>query len=955
MGTTATVGLRKWILRAFVQSALIPLLLVETVLIATYLFSNGAIRDAQISYLRDSAREELQASAALEANIIDEQLADISELTELYRNMVGRALAEPAAAPLDLALSPDGVHYSSADHGGAALFYSNHIPAARHDLEKAARLSRLDPLMKELKDANPLVASLYFNSWDSLNHIYPWFNTLEQYPHDMDIPAFNFYYQADAQHNPGRGVVWTDVYLDPAGHGWMMSAIAPVWRGDFLEGVSGMDITVGGIVEQIDQLKVPWNGYAMLVSGDLSIMALPRAGEDDFALRELKEHSYNEAISRELFKPADFSLNKRAETQALASAIGERQSGQLRVMLGGRPHLVAWDTIARTGWRLLTVVDEADIFTQTDQLAQRYANIGYLLIAGLVLFYVVFLGFMWQRSRELSRQLLRPITGLSRMMDEIGRGLWRPQPVESPIVELDRLSGHALAMGEQLESSEDQRDRAQRRLELVLESATEGLWELDLERKSIELRGRFAERFGLPGTVLELSQFSARVHADDLTALRAALQGVQDGLSDYYEAEIRYADAQGRYRWLLVRGRVLERDPATAAVHLMAGTLVDIETLKRVQVELRLASQEAQAASQAKSRFMSSVTHELRTPLNAILGFTQLLRMEHPPVAGQRDHLEEILLASHHLNQLVGDLLDWSSLQAEKPSFKLQALNVRELFTDCAELIRAQAENLGLSVHLELPAADVHVLAEPRRLRQVLLNLLSNAIKYNRAGGRITLSCQEHGERLRLLVEDTGLGLDAAQQAMLFEPFQRLGRENTAIQGTGIGLVLSRDLASLMGGQIGVQSEQGVGSCFWVELARPAAPEAAVSSMPARRVIYADAEIQGRQRVQAALDGLVSWRAAVDAADLLQLLQHEPADLLLLDQHLPGAELGELLRQIRQDPRLAGMLVVLLCAPGQAADLMLLNCQGLLGKPVDIDELLGLVEALLGPEVEHVK
>ena len=248
---------------------------------------------------------------------------------------------QPAVSAPTLAITESGVRYSPQDTGGAAFFYSAATPAAQQDLNKAARLAMLDPLMRELKQSSPLVASLYFNSWDSLNHIYPWFRTPDQYPHDMVIPYFNFYYLADAAHNPTREVVWTNVYLDPAGQGWMMSAVAPVYRGDFLEGVSGVDITVGGILEQINQLQVPWDGYAMLVSQDLNIMAMPKAGEDDFALNELTTHSYEEAIRREMFKPEDFNLGKHAQTRVLAEAMAREPQGVQSVSLGGRTHMVA--------------------------------------------------------------------------------------------------------------------------------------------------------------------------------------------------------------------------------------------------------------------------------------------------------------------------------------------------------------------------------------------------------------------------------------------------------------------------------------------------------------------------------------------------------------------------------------------------------------------------------------
>ncbi len=821
--TSKPIGLRQWIWRAFVRSALIPLVLVETALIAIYLLTNNAIRDAQVEHLRETALNDLQAAVSLESRLISEQLSQVSSLTQLYRNLTAQALQGVAPGQVaELALSDEGVRYSPSDDGGAAVFYSNATAPERHDLQKIARLRQLEPLMKEIEARNPLVASLYFNSWDSFNHIYPWFFTLDQYPADMDIPKYNFYYLADAKHNPSRGVVWTDVYLDPAGHGWMMSATAPVYRGDFLEGVVGIDITVSGILEQIGQVQVPWGGYAMLVSDDLSIMALPEPGEADFGLAELTEHSYLDAIRREVFKPEDFQLDRRPETAELAAAISGASSGVQQVMLGGRPQLVAWTTVAQTGWHLLAVVDEAAVFRQTNALASRYQQIGYLLIAGLVLFYIGFFALMWLRARQLSGALLTPIAGISRMLGEIGVGRWQPQPAQSQIRELDEMCRHTQDIGSRLAYSESERWEAQRRLELVLESATESLWEYDMPNHRLRIRGGMGTRFGLPSGQLSDSEFRRRIHPDDLPQALAQIERVSRGLQQRYEAEYRFADTQGHYHWLLSRGRVLEHDPDTGVAKILAGTHVDIDALKRVEEELRAATLQAQAASEAKGRLLSGISHELRTPLNAILGFAQLMRMDCDDESQSEaaEYLDEILLASRHLNQLLGEILEWSSLQNEPAQLELQAVDVCKLMRECAELVSLEVQQRGLHLQLQLPDEPLQVLAEPRRLRQVLLNLLSNAMKYNVPDGHISLRTETSPGHVRLLVEDTGLGIEPAQQAQVFEPFQRLGRENSMIQGTGIGLSLCLEFARLMNGQLGLHSEPGVGSRFWIELPR---------------------------------------------------------------------------------------------------------------------------------------
>lgn len=966
MTDNRTVRLRSWMWRAFVQSALIPLLLVETVLIAIYLLSNSAIRDAQVEYLRETARSDLRLGARQESRVIDQQLSAISALTRMYGNEVGGALRDPKTAPLsaNLALTPTGVHYSPKDDGRPAVFYSAaHWKNNGHDLAKLAKLEHVDGLMRQIKAENPLVAAIYLNTWDSLNYIYPWFLTPEQYDHDMPIPEYNFYYLADAKHNPERKVVWTDVYVDPAGQGWMMSAIAPVYRGDFLEGVVGIDLTVGTILNEISNLEVPWKGYAVLVSADLNIMALPKVGESDFGLTELTDFTYNEAISRELYKPSDFNLGKRADTRTLAQAMKGSPAGIQALSLGGKAHLVAWATIEQTGWRLMTVVAEEDIFEQTNALAARFTQIGYLLIAGLAFFYLVFFTYMWLRSRSLSARLEKPIIGVSSMMDQIGNGLWNPAKAVSEISEFDAMAQHASVMGQRLGQSEDEQQRAQQRIDLVLEGTTESIWEQDLRANTITLRGRLVKRFGLSGETVSEEEFRAHGHPEDLPAVLEAKQLAIDGVQDFYYSEYRFADAAGNYHWLLSRGRVLERDPVTGKALLVGGTHHDIDALKNTEMELRAASIEAQAASVAKSRFISSMTHELRTPLNAIQGFAQLMRMQHPPGSGDNEpeYIDEILSASNHLNQVIGDILEWSSAQGEQPVLDLQPVGLREVMLASAELVRVEVERAGLSLNLDLPSDELYVVADQRRLRQVILNLISNAIKYNSPDGQVTLTYQNAGKDVRIIVEDTGMGIGAELQGQLFQPFQRLGRENTAILGTGIGLSLCREFAGLMGGRMGVSSHPGIGSSFWIEL--PLAPAASPSSPshspvppspvpssaahPLPRVFVVEDDPASQFLVKKALEGLASIEVIADGREALARIIDSPPNLLLLDINLPGINGEEVLRVLRSNSGTRSIKVIVLSGVVGHGQMQAMDCQGFLAKPLDGVELRRLVGAVL--------
>lgn len=960
--TDSRIGLRQWIWRAFLHSALIPLLLVETVLIAAYLLTNSAIRDSQVDYLRESARSDLRVVARQESRVVNEQLSAISALTRMYANEVGSALRDPRPVSLtkNLALTDTGVHYSPKDDGRPAVFYSSaYWKKSGHDLTKLAKLEHVDGLMRQIKTENPLVSALYFNAWDSLNYIYPWFLTPEQYDHAMPIPEYNFYYLADAKHNPKREVVWTDVYVDPAGQGWMMSAIAPVYRGDFLEGVVGLDVTVGTILDEISTLDVPWNGYAVLVSGELNIMALPKAGESDFGLTELTDFTYNEAINKELYKPSDFNLGKRKDTLQLARAMQSSPAGIVELPLAGKPHLVAWTTIDQTGWRLMTVVAEEDIFRKTNELAGQYTKIGYLLIIGLVLFYAVFFTYMWLRARQLSTRLQQPMAGVSEMLKRIGAGDWRPQRVSSEIAELDDMAAGAGAMGLQLEQSESDRADALQRLEVVLEGATESLWEQDLRNDTVKVRGRLASHYGLSGECVPEPEFRSHVHPDDLPRAIAVKQPVIDGPNDHYASEFRFADGQGNYHWLLSRGRVLERDPLTGRAVLIAGTHLNIDELKCTEVELREASIEAEAASKAKSRFISSMTHELRTPLNAIQGFAQLMRMQKPktPDCEEYDYLDEIVSASSHLNQLVGDILDWSSLQADAPKADLVPVDIRGVMQDCAELVRVQVEEKGLVFNLDLPTSDCQVLADSRRLRQVLLNLVSNAIKYNTPGGQVTLSFQTGAGHVRLIVEDTGLGIPPELQDQLFQPFQRLGRENTAILGTGIGLSLCREFAHLMRGRMGVHSEPGIGSSFWIELPLIGRDgdfaSAPATDGPLPSVFYVEDDPASQFLVGKALADIAEVHMVSDGRVALERILATPPALVLLDFNLPGLNGEGVLRQLRQHAHTRDLPVVVLSAAAEAERVLDMDCQGLLAKPIDIQELRGLVAAILHKGENH--
>ena len=444
------ISTQTWVWQAMIRSGLIPLVLVESVLIIVFIMSNHFISAENMNYIYKEANSELLSSANREASVIKEKLLSISRVTALYRNEVTRVLSETEnnkniIESNNLALSENGVLYSRNDLGGAASFYSS-IQKIK-DKSKIYKLSSLDSLMKQIKENNNIVASVYFNSWDSYNRIYPWFSTVGQYPSDMDIQKYNFYYLANKENNPSRDVVWTDVYIDPAGQGWMASSIAPVYNNDFLEGVVGLDVTVEKIINKIQHLSIPWNGYAILASNNGNIIALPPKGESDFNLKELTSYNYQQAINKEIFKPEKFNLFKHHDTSSISTVFKRERQGIIELKLNGRTKLAAWSTIPEINWKLLLIVDEEDIYAESRSLENKFQMIGYLLICGLVVFYTIFLIFIWFSSRRMSKLIAEPLIDIQNMASMIATQKFVTSHKQYKLKEINKTANSIVEMG----------------------------------------------------------------------------------------------------------------------------------------------------------------------------------------------------------------------------------------------------------------------------------------------------------------------------------------------------------------------------------------------------------------------------------------------------------------------------------------------------------------------------
>ena len=465
---------------------------------------------------------------------------------------------------------------------------------------------------------------------------------------------------------------------------------------------------------------------------------------------------------------------------------------------------------------------------------------------------------------------------------------------------------------------------------------------------------------------LQLS-WASRMHPQDLDRARLVFEAaVQQRVA--YEIEFRALSARGSEIWLVDHGI-----PRRSADGQFEGFNVygwDITERKAAQLAALAAKEEAERANRAKSEFLSRMSHELRTPLNAVLGFAQLLEADRqdPLSAVQLSRVQELQRGGHHLLGLINDLLDVARIEAGTLHLNLVPVEVGALVLECMNLVRSFGTERGIQLHMPVqPAA--WVLADPMRLRQVLLNLLSNAIKYNRQDGQVTVGWQAQDEQLRISVRDTGPGLSTGQQEKLFRAFERLQAEKTGVEGSGIGLALSKWLVDLMQGRIGVHSAPGQGCEFWFSLQATAAPlpvaapqgretpelKAAAVGTALHDVLY----IEDNEVNQLLMEGMLSMRpnlklrvASMPLQGLAEAARQRP-DLVMLDIQLPGIDGFEVLRRLRQHEAERGLKpvpVVAVSANAMPEDRARAAAAGFaeyVTKPIALLELLALVDRLL--------
>jgi PAS domain S-box-containing protein len=502
---------------------------------------------------------------------------------------------------------------------------------------------------------------------------------------------------------------------------------------------------------------------------------------------------------------------------------------------------------------------------------------------------------------------------------------------------------------------------SEQRFRNILNNVPIGVVYTDLRGNVLQTNPRFCELTGYSADELIGMPSLDFTHPDDIRQDAELSRQLVTGEIPLYRRNKRYIARDGHTLWVQSTVSLLRDEQGQP--RRIVGAVEDITDHMKL-AEAQQARAAAEASNHAKSDFLSRMSHELRTPLNAMLGFAQLLELDkrNPLADAQRPWVGQIQHAGWHLLEMINDVLDLSRIESGNVRLQIEPLELSALLARTVPLVEEAARKRGIRISQDLAPKAMRVQGDNTRVKQILTNLLTNAVKYNADQGRIHVATRLHGHEVEISVTDTGLGMTPEQMAELFQPFNRLGRERSSQEGTGIGLVISQRLAELMGGSLRARSVTGEGSVFILSLPTLKDEDTVRTNLdelltqPAQYQQRTVHYVEDNETNVEVMRGVLAQRpqvrmdVSVTGLDGLAAIRNHRPDMILLDMHLPDISGMELLRHIKADLATSTIPVVIVSADALDSQInAAIACGAMryLTKPVNVNELLAVVDEVL--------